>query len=636
MIRFSSFAFWLKIFILSLVLSFSFQGFLFFKKATILAVEKTLDIPQPQLSGFLEESTKLYDREGNFLYEIHGPIRRKLLKIEDTPEKVKLAFIAVEDQDFYQNKGFSLSGITRAITVNVREDRLVQGGSTITQQLARYLTLDQEKTLERKLKEIAISYFLTLRYPKEKILERYFNEVSVGGNLVGLGTAAEVYFQKEVKDLSLEEGAVLAALVNAPTHLNPYHNKGELLKRANIVLSMMYDLGFLNFPEYSKADTNKVAFSSNKEIINLPFFSFYTKEHLEERLGKKVVEKSGFKVITTIDPKLQKLAEATIKRGVEEKTKTWGANDASLVVLDPNDGKILAMVGGLDFWQSQVNLTTAKRQPGSAIKPLVYLTAFEQGYSPETKILDKKTTFPGGYSPTNYGNTVSNTWWSAREALVQSLNIPAVLTLNKIGIPEFVKKLNDLGVKSINPQEDFGLSLALGTAEISPIELANAYGILANGGKKIAPDPILKIYTSSGEIFEDHANLKGTPQIADPLACMMVTSILSDYETKKRFYKKEWFENYTLPDRPAAAKTGTSSGPRDVWTVGFTPDLVVAVWAGNKDGSLISKKSQADGITIAAPIWREFMTTALEGKPTEDFPQYEKKVLDSYHQRIQP
>jgi len=610
------------------------SGIMFVRQIVTYAANSALSLPQPKIEEKIGQSSKLYDREDNFLYEIHGAIRRQNVNLPEIPINVRNAFLVAEDKDFYQHPGFSIKRIISALITDLRNNEIEQGASTIPQQLARKLVLSQEKTLDRKVKEIFISYLLTLRYSKDQIFERYLNEVSVGGNLVGVRTASEVYFQKAPQELTLAEGATLAALINAPSNLSPYFNRSGLEERAHYILEEMSKEGLINRAEYEDALGQEINYASNIEPVKYPYFVFFVRDYLFQKYGEETIESGGWRITTSLDPHLQELGEQIIKEQVARNTSAWGASNACLIVLDPKNGEILAMVGGKDFGESEVNVTTSARQPGSAIKPFIYLTAFEEGFAPETLILDKIQDFGGGYRPTDYGGGATGSWWSAREALVQSLNIPAVATLNRVGIEKTATRLKSLGFSTIAEPQNYGLSLALGTAVIKPIDMAQGLGIIANGGHKINQQPILKITDSSGSIVEDNSDFKASEEIIDSNIAAMIASILSDYKTKARFYNQAWYNNYTLKDRPAAAKTGTSEGPKDTWTVGFTSNLVAVVWAGNNDGSPINKKSGADGINVAAPIWHEFMEKALTGQESEPFPSYEKPVLDQNHRYI--
>jgi len=612
----------------------SISGIYFIKLSVDSASNNILALPQPKLESQIGQSSRILDSDGKLLYEIHGEIRRQAVNLSDIPDYVKNAFITAEDREFYTHPGFSLKRIISAISINLASGEIEQGGSTIPQQLAKKLVLTEEKTINRKVKELFISYFLTLRYSKDQIFERYLNEVSVGGNLVGIRTASEVYFQKSPEALTVAEGATIAALINAPSNLSPYVNKEALQARAFHILDEMNQIGYLSDEEIRAAKGEELRYAANIEPIKYPYFVFYLRDYLFNTYGKEKIENGGYTITASIDPRLQSLAESEVNSEVKKTILSWGATNASLVSIDPQNGLILAMVGGKDFSESEVNVTTSLRQPGSAIKPFVYLSAFENGYSPDTLVLDSLHDFGGGYTPHDYGGGASGSWWTIRESLIQSLNIPAVTVLQKTGLNDFIALLRRFGFTDLHSPERYGLGIALGSCEVKPIDLANGLGILANGGQKITPKPVKIMHDANGNIIENNMAESSKETVADKNKTLMVSDILSDYKTKAQFYNQIWYNNYTLKDRPAAAKTGTSEGPKDLWTVGYTPSIATVVWVGNNDGSLVNKKYGADGITVAAPLWHNFMTKALEGTKVNSFESYEKIVIDNEHKYL--
>ncbi|OGB63372.1 hypothetical protein A2X44_00390 [candidate division CPR3 bacterium GWF2_35_18] len=589
-------------------------------------------LPQPRIEERSGEPSKIYDRNGNFLYEIHGNIRQKNVNLSEVPLYVQQAFIAAEDHEFYTHSGVSLKNIIASIKENLSNEEVERGASTIPMQLSRNLVLTNDKTIERKLKEIIIAILINTRYSKDQILERYLNEVPVGGNLVGIATAAEVYFQKEVKDLSLAEGTTIAALINAPSRLSPYNAETNLKERTDIILDQMVDLDYITKSSSDEAKRQKLTFAADIETIKYPHFIMYVKKLLEDKYGKEKIEYGGYKIYTTIDPDLQNLAEQKIKEAKDINTNKWLARDAGIVVMDPKTGQILAMVGSYDYFETQVNIITSKRQPGSSFKPFVYLTAFENGYSDKTIVLDSVRDFGGGYKPEDYGGGATGQWLTIRQTLIRSLNIPAVATLNKIGVTETTQRIKDLGFMSLDPNVYYGLSMALGSVEVTPLEMVTGASLLATGGKEVIPVSILKIEKEDGNLLMSNEWIKSEKQIADSNAVALVNNILSDYQTKQAFYNSSWFRNYSLSDRPAAAKTGTTSGPKDVWLMGYTPNLASVVWSGNNDGSLL--KNDADGINVAAPIWDSFMEEAVKKYPIEEFTKPIEVTLNNDHKYI--
>lgn len=630
-----------KVFIYSsflLFLSCSFylaiQGVLLVRNSVDVVASYAESLPQPKIEERLGEPSRIFDREGNFLYEIHGDIRRKNVDLEDVPDYVSQAFIAAEDHDFYVNTGVSMRNIVASIQSNLKEEEIERGASTITMQLAKNLALTDEKTLDRKVKEIIIALLITTRYSKDQILERYLNEAPVGGNLVGIAAAAETYFQKPVNDLTIKEGATIAALINAPSRLSPYDSQQNLEERTIVILEQMVDLGFLPRTVAEEAKREELTFAPDIETITFPYFVMYIKDFLFDRYGKEAVEYGGLKVYTSLDPNLQQIAEAKVKEFAQKNKDQWQANDAALITMDPKNGQILTMVGGNDYWDSQVNVVTSKRQPGSSIKPFIYYSAFVEGYSDKTYILDTVRDFGGGYKPENYGGGATGKWWSIRHSLIQSLNIPAVAALEKTGVGITVQRLKDMGFSSLDPTYPYGLSFALGSAEITPLEMATGASVLATTGKKVTPVAILKIEKNDGNVVINNEWISSNEQLADFNSVALVNDIISDYTTKKAFYNTEWYKNYSLSDRPAAAKTGTSSGPRDAWLVGYTPNLVTIVWTGNNDGTLM--KDDADGINVAAPLWDSYMEEVITRYPIETFPKPQEVDLDKEHKQISP
>lgn len=583
----------------------------------------------PDLSSTPIESTKIYDRTGKLIYEI-GAAKRRTVSIGEVPQPVINAFLAAEDRSFYTNPGFSLKSLLRAAYVDVREDQLLQGGSTITQQLAQQLVVSKENTIWRKVREIMISVVMTRQYSKDEILERYLNEVPVGGELVGLGAAAQEYFGVSVGELSTAQGAYIAALINAPSTLDPYANYNGLTTRQQLVLSRMHEFGFLAETEYNQALAETVEFKPRSMVLEYPFFSFYVRNLLEETFGQEVVN-GGLNVQTTLDPVLQRQAETMLAKQVISNTKEWQASNASLVAANPVSGQILAYVGGADFEVSQVDINTSRRQPGSTIKPLVYYTAFAQAYSPDTYVLDAVEDFGGGYKPTNYGGGSSGRYVSLRQALVSSLNIPAVRVMRGVGIDQATQNMAKMGFPIINDY-NYTLPLALGAVEVTPLDMTQAYATLANGGKQITISPLLKVIDRHGKVLLDNSGTRATRQVLNPQAVAAVSSILSDYTLKRQVYGGSYFTHYTLADRPAAAKTGTTSGPKDAWTIGYTPDLLTTVWSGNTSGQDLNPR--ADGINVAAPLWHNFMTYATQNVPVKEFPEYDPIKLDSAHKYI--
>lgn len=583
----------------------------------------------PDLDSSPTQTTKIYDKSGELLYEI-GSVYRRVISINEVPDSVRNAFLAAEDRTFYTNPGFSIRSLARALSADLQHDEIRQGGSTITQQLAQMLVVSKDNTLQRKIKEIAASIMLTRQYSKDSIMERYLNEVPVGGELVGIGTAAELYFGSPVRELSLAKGAYLAAMINAPGVLDPYLNPAGLQSRQQLIIDRMAEFGFINEQTRDAAKAEQVIFTPRQTVLKYPFYSLYVRRVLEEQYGRDVLDQ-GLTVYTSLDADLQGQAEQIVADKVAQNAKTWQADNASLISVDPSSGQILAYVGGADFNVSQVDINTSLRQPGSTMKPLIYYTAFEQGYNTETYVLDAVEDFGGGWKPTNYGGWASGRYVALRTALASSLNIPAVRVLRGVGIPAAVANLKLMGFP-IKPNYNYTLPLALGSEVTRPVDMAQAYAVLANGGRQVKVSPLLKVIDRHGQILLDRTTTSAGRQILDAKAVAMTTSIISDYNLKRSIYAGDYFKNYTLADRPAAAKTGTSSGPKDAWTIGYTPQLLTVVWTGNTSGKDL--KANADGINVAAPIWHNFMTYAHRYLPEVAFDDVKRVQPDAKHKYI--
>lgn len=568
------------------------------------------------------ESTKIYDRNGRLLYDVTRELNRTKVPFADIPKPVIDAAIVTEDRNFYNHIGIDPKAIVRAAIVNLKTRSRRQGGSTITQQFVRNVLLDRDKTFSRKYKEIMYALALERRYDKRQILEMYFNEIPYGSNIYGIGAAAGVFFGKEAKDLTFAEAAYLAALPKAPTFYSPYGTNREALdRRAGSILDHMRELGYISDLELSKAKSQKVAFQQvNKLQIIAPHFVFYVLDWLTARYGQEAVTSGGLKVFTSLDLNLQKIAEEAVARQVPVNERQYRATNASLVALDPRSGQILAMVGSRNFFDQkidgQVNVALRPRQPGSSFKPYVYAQAFSEGMSPATMLVDVTTNFgnyggktytPRNYNGRNYGPV------PIRKALAGSLNIPAVKTLLLVGVDDAVDMAARMGISTLHAGT-YGPAIVLGGAEVKLLEHTASFGVFAASGTRYEITPVLRVTDWTGEVIEDFTESPGR-QVLDPQIAYQITSILSDNEARSFIFGKK--NKLILPDRPVAAKTGTTSAFRDAWTVGYTPSIAAGVWVGNNDNTPM--RPGADGSYVAAPIWNEFMRRALEGTPVEQF-----------------
>ena len=594
---------------------------------------KDLPAPGKVNSRVVVESTKIYDRTGQtLLYEVHGEEKRTLVSLSEIPDTVKYATIALEDQDFYKHHGIKITSIIRAALKDFLEGGAAQGGSTITQQFVKKALLTDEKALTRKIKEAILAIEIEQKFEKDEILEMYLNEIPYGSNAYGIEAASQTFFNKHAKELTLDEAAILVSLPQAPSRYSPYGSYTERLKaRQEFALDKMADIGYITKEqaEQAKAVDVLAKVSAKREDIKAPHFVMYVKEYLENKYGEDVVEQGGLKVYTTLDWDKQQIAEKVLVEQVEKNMKNWNASNASLVAIDPKTGQILTMVGSKDYFDKeidgQVNVALRDRQPGSSFKPYVYLTAFTKGYSPETVIFDVETNFGTGdedYKPQNYDGNFRGPI-KMKEALPQSLNIPAVKALYLAGVKDSIMMAKRLGISGLNQPDRYGLSLVLGGGEVKLLDHVSAFATLANKGVRQEKAAIMKIEDNKGKILEEYKERPGE-KIVDEKYVAMLDHVLSTNEYRAPVFGES--NRLRFDDRQVAAKTGTTNEFRDGWTMGYTPGLAVGVWAGNNDNTAM--KPGADGSIIAAPIWRAFLDQALKNSAKEDFPKYEKEDIE--------
>jgi len=589
----------------------------------------SLDIPDFKLfeKRRVAQSTKIYDRTGEvLLYDTHQNIRRTVVPYDDISHHAKNAAVAIEDAEFYEHYGIKPTAILRAVFVNVLNLGFEQGGSTITQQVVKNTLLTQEKKISRKLKEWILSVKVDYVMDKEEILSHYLNEVPYGGSLYGIEEASDAFFGKSAKDITLAEAAYLAALPQAPTYYSPYgSNRDQLENRKNLVLDRMRELDFIRKEEYESAKHEKVAFTPpSEQSIKAPHFSFFVRSYIEEKYGKDAVEFGGLRIITTLDYELQKEAQQIVHDKALANEKKFNAENAALVATDPKTGQILAMVGSRDYFDPEidgnVNVTLSKRQPGSAFKPFVYATAFKQGYTPETTVFDLETQFETGcgdvintnkcYTPQNYDKKFRGPI-NLRDALAQSVNVPAIKTLYLAGMENALQTAKDFGIKTLTNVNQYGLTLVLGGGEVTLLDMTNAYGVFANEGVYNEETAILKVTDKSGEVLEEFQ--KNGQRVIDPEVTRSISDILSDNKARTPLYGSNSLLHF--PNRDVAAKTGTTNNFLDAWIIGYTPNLSVGVWAGNNTPEPMNEIS---GL-IVTPIWRDFMDVALKDTPKERF-----------------
>lgn len=576
------------------------------------------------------ESTKIYDRTGNvLLFDVHGSMRRTGVPLSEISLYIQNATIAIEDDTFYQHRGVRPLSLLRAALANITTGSFSQGGSTITQQVVKNTLLTQDKTIIRKMKEWVLAIKLERVATKEQILEIYLNENPYGGTIYGIEEAAQYFFAKNAKDVTLAEAAYLAALPRAPTRYSPYGNhRDELEARKTLILSRMDELGFIKDEEREAAMSETVTWSDEAEAgIKAPHFVFYVREYLEEKYGADVVSNSGLRVITTLDYDLQKKAEEIIQKGALSNEEKFNAENAGLVAIDPKTGQILAMVGSRGYFDDaidgKVNITLAKRQPGSAFKPFVYAAAFEKGYTPDTILFDLKTQFTGYcrpddlethdncYSPGNYDNKFRGPM-TLRDALAQSINIVAVKTLYLVGLDSALDMAKRMGLTTLGDKSRYGLTLVLGGGEVTLLEMTGAYAGYANDGILNPPTGILEVQEGEEimEKYEDKSSRAAPSQIARTL-----NDILSDNVARAPAFGSD--SALYIPGYDVGAKTGTTNDYRDAWIIGYTPGIAAGAWAGNNDNSPMEKRVAG---FIIAPLWREFMEYALTKYPAESFP----------------
>ncbi len=572
-------------------------------------------------------STLIYDRNGQLIYEIYGDQRRYLATSTEIPALTKNSFVSIEDKDFWRHTGLSIPAILRAARSNIESQKVVQGGSTITQQLIKNSLLLNENPIQRKLKEAILASRLEQQMSKDEILTRYLNEVSFGGNIYGVKTASQIYFGKQLKDLTIAENATLASILEAPSYYYPYgKHRRELLERKNLVLQKMLEQGYINQIDYNYARNQVIQFrESANEVIKYPYFSMYVRDELTKKYGSDKVKNGGLKVLTTLDPTKQQIAEASINKQIDY-LQSHQAENASLVAANPKNGQIIAMVGGIDYNKSNVNVATSFRQPGSSFKPIVYLTAFEDGYAPDTSVLDVTKDFGGGYVPRNFDG-VSHGWTLLKYALGNSYNISAVRVIDKVGVNAVLEKAKKMGLTNLNPEADYGDSLALGSPSVRLLDMVQVYSVLSQNGEKINLTPFIQIKDSQNKIIEDFTRPKAEA-VADPNLVRALNGVLSDNLNRTSVFG---WNNSLVLSRPAAAKTGTTNDYRDALTFGYTPNLVCGVWVGNNDNHPMDQVAGALG---AAPIWHDFMDDALSGMPVENFETYDLKPKDNEHYSI--
>lgn len=583
-------------------------------------LEASLPDPNKLIDRSSALSTQIFDRNGKLLYTIYGDQNREFVKLEDIPEHTKWALLSAEDIQFYEHKGIDLAAIAKSAYTNIVLQDTVRGASTISQQLVKNTLLYDiignevyEKTYSRKIKEILITMQMEQTFSKDEILQLYMNEIPLGGVNYGFQSAANAYFGKDAKDLTLAESAMLAGIITGPGIYSPlYGTRPDLAKgRQEFVLDQMLkhkDVTGVTEEEIQKAKTEELVYKSKNIDINAPHFVFYVKQQLVDLYGPERVEQGGLKVTTTLDLSVQKIAEEEIKKGIATYGKKWNVNNGAMVSIDPKSGDVIAMVGSIDYNKiddpkidGNVNVTISPRQMGSSVKPYTYLTAFNQGYGPWLITPDIKEFSFGNYKLANWDNRYYGPM-TARQALLESRNIPAVYIMQLVGIDNFIKTAETLGITTLTQRDQYGLSLTLGTAEMSLLEHAGAYTVFANGGIKKEIRSILKVEDSKGKVLLEKKENKGK-RVWDEKEIYALNWILCDMggfgdQPNKQYY------NFN-GRRTFCGKTGTTNGPRDLVSVMYSKSLVTAVWSGNNNNV---ETPGAWSTTVPLPIAGSFMT----------------------------
>lgn len=606
------------------------------------------DLPSPKQlqSHDFPVSTQIFDRHGTLLYEIYADTNRTPVTLDSLPVSIKQATIAIEDQNFYRHFGFSFQGIARALRNIVFKDKL-QGGSTITQQLVKTALLTPERTLERKVREAVLTVATEVLYSKNQILEMYLNHIPYGGTAYGIEAAAQRYFGKPSRDITLAEAALLAGLPQAPSRYSPHINPDQAKARQHQVLRRLVEDGYISQTTADQAFAETLVYAPPATDIKAPHFVFYIKDLLEQKYGLDKVERGGLRVTTSLDLPLQDLAQATVSGEIASLEKYRVTNGATLIT-KPATGEVLAMVGSQNYFDvqndGQVNLTTRLRQPGSSIKPINYVTALQTGrLQPGSVLVDYPTCFrvPGTtvYCPKNYDGGFHGSV-PFRQALANSYNIPAVKVLAINGLESMIATASAMGINSFTTPERYGLSLTLGGGEVTMLDMATAFGTLANQGVRIDPHPILKVDDYTGQTLYEYAP-EATPSAltfyfdesnpnsntvgiknADYTRALnrqpayLISDILSDNTARSSAFGSN--SKLKLKNQTVSVKTGTTNDLRDNWTIGYTPDYLVAVWVGNNDNKPMNPYL-VSGVTGAAPIWHDLMTQLLQDVP--DHPQ---------------
>lgn len=632
-----------RLFTLSKLSKYAFYAFI----AVIISIpllflwySRDLPTPGKLATAKYKDATRIYDRKGEngqLLYSVYQDQNRTYVKLNEIPIQLQHATIAIEDEDFYKNKGFSPFAYLRVVRDALLGKGLT-GGSTISQQLVKNVLLTNERSLPRKIKELILAIQINQKFSKDEILEMYLNNIPYGGTAIGVEAASQMYFSKKANELDLAQSVFLAGLPQSPSLYSPFNGEKHYINRSKAVLKQMEKNGYITKAEADKAlkEVQHFQFTTKADrSIKAPHFVMYVKDMLAKQFGEQMINAGGLQVTTSLDYDLQKKTEEIVKEEVSG-LKNYKVSNGAAIVADPKTGEILAMVGSKDYFDEEndgnYNVAISNtRQPGSSLKPVVYAAAFEKGYTPATLVMDVKTDFAPAdssqptYSPVNYDGKFRGPV-QLRFALGNSLNIPAVKMLARVGIDNAMKKAYDMGIENWKPtpenKANVGLSLVLGGRETSLLNEITAYSVFANKGVRQDPVTILKVTDRQGKVLYEKKNTEGK-KILSPDVAFLISHILLDNNARESAFGSN--SSLVIPGKTVSVKTGTTDQKRDNWTIGYTPSYVVGVWVGNNDNTPMNP-AIASGTTGASTIWNEIMTYVLKGKPDE-FPQKPDNVI---------
>lgn len=593
---------------------------LFLQILTQLPNVETISIFSPS------ETTEIYAADGTVLAKLHREENRYVVPLEKISPILQKAVIAIEDERFFKHKGVDLQGVVRAAVINVAKKRVEEGGSTITQQLARNLFLTKKKSITRKIAEMVLALQIERRYTKSEILELYLNEIYWGHNAYGIESASLLYFNKHASDLSLSEAALLAGIIEGPEKFSPYKNMEGAKTRQATVLSKMVELGYITEASANSASIQPLNLSTetpNKYKYVAPYFTTYVINQLIDKYGEYTVYNGGLRVYTTLDLKKQRVADEVVRKFLSEEGETYNFSQSALVSLDPRTGYIRAMVGGASFEASEFNRAwQSKRQPGSSFKAYVYTAAMELGVSPGFVLDDSPVTYEvpadewnpeGKWEPKNFDEKYRGKV-TVRQAFEKSLNIPSVRLIDKIGVGSVIDVAKRMGIKSPLKRS---LGLTLGISEVSLLEMVSAYGVFADGGIRVEPTAIIKIEGPRGQLIYRHTITEKralNKNIAAVMVDLMQGVLLRGTGVRGNI------------DRPAGAKTGTTEEFKDAWFIGYVPQLVTGIWVGNDNNEPMEGVTE---VAVTPRMWKAYMSNVLMDEPVIDFPKPEGLVEEN-------